>query len=147
MSRRKTKAGEIRNPEHYFNRYIACERIKELVEDAEYYDLNKSLDSMMERAAVGFDRDTYYFFSINLENEEIEDALAKESILGWIDLIENPQLHKAISSLSTEKKLLLTLRYQFRKTQREIAQILNIKQSSVCEQERRILKDIKKYLD
>ena len=29
MSRRRTKAEEIRNPEHYFNRYIACERKKE----------------------------------------------------------------------------------------------------------------------
>ena len=28
MSRRRTKAEEIRNPEHYFNRYIACERKK-----------------------------------------------------------------------------------------------------------------------
>ena len=36
MSRRRTKAEEIRNPEHYFNRYIACERKKEQEEDAEY---------------------------------------------------------------------------------------------------------------
>ena len=40
MSRRRTKAEEIRNPEHYFNRYIACERKKEQEEDAEYYDLH-----------------------------------------------------------------------------------------------------------
>ena len=50
MSRRRTKAEEIRNPEHYFNRYIACERKKEQEEDAEYYDLHESLDSMVERA-------------------------------------------------------------------------------------------------
>lgn len=28
MSRRRTKAEDIRNPEHYFKRYIACERKK-----------------------------------------------------------------------------------------------------------------------
>ena len=52
MSRRRTKAEEIRNPEHYFNRYIACERKKEQEEDAEYYDLHESLDSMVERAST-----------------------------------------------------------------------------------------------
>ena len=54
MSRRRTKAEEIRNPEHYFNRYIACERKKEQEEDAEYYDLHESLDSMVERASTGY---------------------------------------------------------------------------------------------
>ena len=43
MSRRRTKAEDIRNPEHYFKRYIACERKKEQEEDAEYYDLHESL--------------------------------------------------------------------------------------------------------
>lgn len=29
MPKRKTKPGEIRNPEHYFNRYIAREILKD----------------------------------------------------------------------------------------------------------------------
>ena len=91
MSRRRTKAEEIRNPEHYFNRYIACERKKEQEEDAEYYDLHESLDSMVERASTGYVRSAYRLFSVNLENEEIEDALAKRNLFGWIDQIENPQ--------------------------------------------------------
>ena len=90
MSRRRTKAEEIRNPEHYFNRYIACERKKEQEEDAEYYDLHESLDSMVERASTGYDCSAYRLFSVNLENEEIEDALAKRNLFGWIDQIENP---------------------------------------------------------
>ena len=81
MSRRRTKAEEIRNPEHYFNRYIACERKKEQEEDAEYYDLHESLDSMVERASAGYDRSAYRHFSVNLENEEIEDALAKRRMV------------------------------------------------------------------
>lgn len=67
---------------------------------------------MVERASAGYDRSSYRLFSVNLENEEIEDALAKRNLFGWIDQIENPQLHKAVSSLSTEKKILLTLRSQ-----------------------------------
>ena len=145
MSRRRTKAEEIRNPEHYFNRYIACERKKEQEEDAEYYDFNESLDSMIDRASTGYDRRTYHFFSVNLENEEFEDALAKRNLFGWIDQIENPQLHKAVSSLSTEKKILLTLRYQCQKTQQEVSKIMHIGQQAVSKSERGILKEIKKF--
>ena len=39
MSRRRTKAEEIRNPEHYFNRYIACERKKEQEENERQYKI------------------------------------------------------------------------------------------------------------
>ena len=64
MSRRRTKAEEIRNPEHYFNRYVACERKKEQEEDAEYYNLHCSLDELSEQAAAGFNHDFAYFFSV-----------------------------------------------------------------------------------
>ena len=145
MSRSRTKAEEIRNPEHYFKRYIACERKKEQEEDTEYYNLHESLDSMVERASAGYDHSSYRLFSVNLENEEIEDALAKRNLFGWIDQIENPQLHKAVSNLSTEKKTLLTLRYQYQKTQQEVSRIMNIGQQAVSKSERGILKEIKKF--
>lgn len=144
MLRCKTKAEEIRNPEHYFNRYIARERKKEQ-EDTEYYNLHESLDSMVERASAGYDHSSYRLFSVNLENEEIEDALAKRNLFGWIDQIENPQLHKAVSNLSTEKKTLLTLRYQYQKTQQEVSRIMHIGQQAVSKSERGILKEIKKF--
>jgi RNA polymerase sigma factor (sigma-70 family) len=144
MSRRRTKAEEIRNPEHYFNRYVACERKKEQEEDAEYYNLHCSLDELSEQAAAGFNHDFAYFFSVNRENEDMERLYAKKNVFGWIDQIENQKLQKAVAQLPADKKLLLTLRYQYRKTQREVAQIMNIKQSSVCERENRILKEIKK---
>ena len=137
MSRRRTKAEEIRNPEHYFNRYVACERKKEL---------HCSLDELSEQAAAGFNHDFAYFFSVNRENEDMERLYAKKNVFGWIDQIENQKLQKAVAQLPADKKLLLTLRYQYRKTQREVAQIMNIKQSSVCERENRILKEIKKFL-
>ena len=145
MSRRRTKAEEIRNPEHYFKRYIACERKREQDEDTEYYNLHESLDSMVERASAGYDHSSYRLFSVNLENEEIEDALAKRNLFGWIDQIENPQLHKAVSNLSTEKKTLLTLRYQYQKTQQEVSRIMHIGQQAVSKSERGILKEIKKF--
>lgn len=100
---------------------------------------------MVERASAGYDHSSYRLFSVNLENEEIEDALAKRNLFGWIDQIENPQLHKAVSNLSTEKKTLLTLRYQYQKTQQEVSRIMHIGQQAVSKSERGILKEIKKF--
>lgn len=53
MSRRRTKAEEIRNPEHYFNRYVACERKKEQEEDAEYRSNSKTDKCILYRAGNG----------------------------------------------------------------------------------------------
>ena len=104
MSRRRTKAEEIRNPEHYFNRYIACERKKEQEEDAEYYNLHCSLDELSEQAAAGFHHDFVYFFSVNRENEDMERLYAKKNVFGWIDQIENPKLQKAVAQLSSKRE-------------------------------------------
>ena len=112
MSRRRTKAEEIRNPEHYFNRYIACERKKEQEENAEYYHLHCSLDELSEQAAAGFHHDFVYYFSANRENEDMERLYAKKNVFGWIDQIENSKLQEAIAQLPADKKLLLTLRSQ-----------------------------------
>ena len=87
MSRRRTKAEEIRNPEHYFNRYVACERKKEQEEDAEYYNLHCSLDELSEQAAAGFNHDFAYFFSVNRENEDTHPSKSSFGKLPRNDLV------------------------------------------------------------
>ena len=72
MSRRKTKAEEIRNPEHYFNRYIARERKKEQEEDTEYYNLHESLDSMILYAADKLKRNTSETSVMSSKTSEIQ---------------------------------------------------------------------------
>ena len=72
MSRRRTKAEEIRNPEHYFNRYIACERKKEQEEDTEYYNLHESLDSMILYAAGKLKRNTSETSAVSFKTSEIQ---------------------------------------------------------------------------
>jgi len=47
MSRRKTKQEEIRNPEHYFNRYMAKERLKDQEKQAAYDNFFCSLDEKL----------------------------------------------------------------------------------------------------
>ncbi len=72
MSRRRTKAEEIRNPEHYFNRYIACERKKEQEEDTEYYNLHESLDSMILYAAGKLKRNTSETSAVSSKTSKIQ---------------------------------------------------------------------------
>ena len=72
MSRRRTKAEEIRNPEHYFNRYIACERKKEQEEDTEYYNLHESLDSMILYAAGKLKRNTSETSAVSSKPSKIQ---------------------------------------------------------------------------
>ena len=116
MSRRRTKAEEIRNPEHYFNRYIACERKKEQEEDAEYYDLHESLDSMVERASTGYDRSAYRLFSVNLENEEIEDqTVCRQEINVLFDALQTMNFDLQKRDLPTEPSVPEKCRYAFSK--------------------------------
>lgn len=71
MLRCKTKAEEIRNPEHYFNRYIARERKKEQ-EDTEYYNLHESLDSMILYAAGKLKRNTSETSAVSSKTSKIQ---------------------------------------------------------------------------
>ena len=72
MSRRRTKAEDIRNPEHYFNRYIARERKKEQEEDTEYYNLHESLDSMILYAAGKLKRNTSETSAVSSKTSKIQ---------------------------------------------------------------------------
>lgn len=47
MSRRKTKAENIQNPEHYFNRYIAKEVIHDTEETQAYKKHNNSFEAIL----------------------------------------------------------------------------------------------------
>ena len=91
MSRRRTKAEEIRNPEHYFNRYIACERKKEQEEDTEYYNLHESLDSMILYAAG------------KLKREDSETKVLPEQRHGEIENLQCALLPVSTQSVESKK--------------------------------------------
>ncbi len=146
MSRRKTKPEEIRNPEHYFNKYIAMEVKKDQETQQEYNDFFCSLEEKLEGGEAGQGKNFAMLLSINVGNAELERSLADSSLLAWIDYIENQMLHRAIKQLPREHQILLTLRYKLCLTQRETAEILNKSQASICTQERRLLKSFQKSL-
>ena len=77
---------------------------------------------------------------------EMDKLLFKNSLLGWIELIENENLHKAIKSLSIEEQIFISYIVKECKTQRELAQIYNVDHKTVGRKIVKILNIIRKFL-
>ena len=60
------------------------------------------------------------------ENLDIENQAFEKNLLGWIELIENEKLHKAIKNLSIEDQIFISYIVKECKTQRELAEVYKI---------------------
>ena len=139
MSRRKTKAEDIRNPERYFNRYMAKEAKKEQDTKNQYYSVFDSLDELLATNRIG--NESNILLATNVEGEDFERLLSDTNLLAWIDLIENPTLYAAASRLSQKDKIFLTLRYKYCLSQADLSEILRMSQATISRRE----KSLKKY--
>ena len=77
------------------------------------------------------------------ENTDIEKQAFEENLLGWIELIENEKLHKAIKNLSIEDQIFISYIVRECKTQQELASKYGINQSSVRNKFNKILRILK----
>ena len=146
MARRRTKAEEIKNPENYFNKYVAKEIQKDLEKKKIYDEHHTSLEERLEGGEHGPSRKMQMLFAINLDGEVIERQIADRSMFGWFEIFENSVLYDAVMSLTDQQKEILTWRFERGLSQRETAEIMGLTQQSINIYEKRILKKIKKYL-
>lgn len=146
MSKRRTKVDDIRNPEKYFQKYMAYERRKDNEEDQKYYDLLRSLSEFFVGGDGSTKSENRLLLADNLNGEEFEKHIVESSVFGWIEMIENEELHAAITQLSKEEIIFLTLRFKFGLSQLEIAGLMEITQQAASKRERNILKKIKKLM-
>lgn len=72
MSRRKTKSEDIRNPEHYFNRYIAKERLKDQERQAEYDNFFCSLDEKLSLGDGKIGGRSQMLVAVNENGDDLE---------------------------------------------------------------------------
>lgn len=77
---------------------------------------------------------------------DVDKLLFQTSLLGWIELIENESLHKALKSLKIEDQIFISYIVKECKTQRELAKIYGIAQKNICKKFERLIKKIKKFL-
>lgn len=142
MSRRKTKQKNIRNPEHYFNRYIAKERLKDQEKQAEYDRFFCSLDEKLAMSDGRTGGRGQMLIAVNETGIDLEAQQIECSFFAWIDYIECPKLHYAICKMAESEKILLTLRFRYGLTQRETAKIMKTSQVAVLRRERKLLNQL-----
>ena len=76
----------------------------------------------------------------------MDKLLFKNSLLGWIELIENERLHKAVKSLSIEDQIFISYIVKECKTQQELASKYGINQSSIKNRFDKILRILKNLM-
>ena len=86
-----------------------------------------------------------------LLNENLSDAfnleqdLAEQGLLSWIDLVESDNLYAVLKELSVEDQVFLSLIVKEGKTQKELAKIYGVSYSTVCRRFEKIIKNINEF--
>ena len=78
------------------------------------------------------------------ENIDIENQAFEKNLLGWIELIENKKLHKAIKNLSIEDQIFISYIFKECKTQEELSKKYKVTQSAICQRFFKLIKILKK---
>ena len=78
------------------------------------------------------------------DNFDLDEKISDDTLTGWIDLIENEKLHKAIKRLSVEDQIFISYIVKEKRTQVEMQNIYRIDQSNISRRFNKIIKNIKK---
>lgn len=81
-----------------------------------------------------------------METVDIDEKITEESLLGWIEVIEDTSLYKAVKSLTEDEQRFISYIFQIGLTQRELRKIYKITQPAINLRFRNILKKIKTKL-
>ena len=77
------------------------------------------------------------------DNFDIDEKISDDTLTGWIDLIENEKLHKAVKSLSMEDQIFISYIVKERRTQRELETIYKVDHRNIGRRFEKIIKKIK----
>lgn len=81
------------------------------------------------------------------ENIDIDKQVFEENLLGWIELIENEKLHKAIKNLSIEDQIFISYIVKECKTQRELESTYKIAHQNISKKFRKLVKKLRQSLE
>ena len=117
---------------------------------AYFYKVIKNMDSYddtkkskIQKHEIPIEEVIYDEFS---NTSDVDKQLFQTSLLGWIELIENESLHKALKSLSIEDQIFISYIVKECKTQQELASKYGINQSSVKNRFDKILRVLKNLM-
>lgn len=123
---------DIKNEIAYFHKVIKNMDLKDNIKSSKINEYEIPIEEVM-----------YDAFS----NEfDVDKQLFQTSLLGWIELVENENLHKALKSLSIEDQIIISYIVKECKTQQELASKYGINQSSVKNRFGKILRILKNLM-
>lgn len=128
----KNHRNDIKNEIAYFYKVIKNMDSKDNIKNSEIREHEISLQEIV-----------YDNFS---DDFDVDKRLFGKHLLGWIELVENENLHKALKSLKIEDQIFISYIVKECKTQRELAKIYNVDHRTVGRRFQKILNIIKKFL-
>lgn len=99
--------GNIKNEIAYFHKVIKNMDLKDNIKSSKINEYEIPIEEVI-----------YDAFSSEFD---VDKQLFQTSLLGWIELIENESLHKALKSLSIEDQIFISYIVKECKTQQELA--------------------------
>lgn len=142
MSRRKTKAENIKNPEHYFNSMIKRELERDKNKTAKYHTMFISYDEITDMDSIRMTRDILLQL-VAKQGKELHSGEAPW--LSWFESFENETLYFAVLRLTQRQQFILYRRFYLEYSQEQIGAFLNIPQQAVSSNMRTAIKKIKKF--
>ena len=119
-------------------------------EIAYFYKVIKNMDSKdniknykIREHEISLQEIVYDNFS---DDFDVDKQLFEKNLLGWIELVENENLHKALKSLKIEDQIFISYIVKECKAQRELAQIYKVNHRTVGRRFQKILNTIKRFL-
>ena len=106
-----------------------------VIKNMDLYDDTKKLK--IQKYEIPIEEVIYDEFS---NTSDMDKQLFQTSLLGWIELVENENLHKALKSLKIEDQIFISYIVKECKTQRELAKIYGIAQKNICKKFERLIK-------
>ena len=119
---------DIKNELAYFYTIIKNMDIKDSIKNSKVKEHEFSLEEVIyDNCSDDFDVDN-------------------QSLLGWIELIENKNLHKAVKSLSIEDQIFISYIVKECRTQRELEKTYNISHQSISKKFNKILDKLRRFI-
>lgn len=129
----------IKNPEHYFNKFISCEIKNDRKKQIRIRAKECSLDEKLEDGQVPLT------LVCNCNDELFEELFTSQEKLLWLENIENEGLYYALCRLKNSQINLIYLHLVKGYSQREIAVKLKVNQKTVSTNIGRALNKLKKF--
>ena len=80
------------------------------------------------------------------DKSNVDKELMEKTLLGWIELIENPKLYKALKDLTIEDQIFISYIVKESRTQTELSLKYEVTQSAICQRFNKFRKILRKNI-